>query len=49
MFFMKKKILHNATELFLNIGFKSVTMDDIAANSGISKKTIYAHFANKFN
>jgi len=44
---MKKKILHNATELFLNIGFKSVTMDDIAANSGISKKTIYAHFANK--
>jgi len=47
MFFMKKKILHNATELFLNIGFKSVTMDDIAANSGISKKTIYAHFANK--
>ena len=47
MFFMKKKILHNATELFLNIGFKSVTMDDIATNSGISKKTIYAHFANK--
>ena len=47
MFFMKKKILHNATELFLNIGFNSVTMDDIAANSGISKKTIYAHFANK--
>ena len=44
---MKKKILHNATEMFLNIGFKSVTMDDIAANSGISKKTIYAHFANK--
>ena len=44
---MKEKILHNATEMFLNIGFKSVTMDDIAANSGISKKTIYAHFANK--
>ncbi len=47
MFFMKKKILHNATEMFLNIGFKSVTMDDIATNSGISKKTIYAHFSNK--
>ena len=44
---MKNKILHNATEMFLNIGFKSVTMDDIATNSGISKKTIYAHFANK--
>jgi AcrR family transcriptional regulator len=44
---MKNKILHNATEMFLNIGFKSVTMDDIATNSGISKKTIYAHL--KFN
>ena len=44
---MKNKILHNATEMFLNIGLKSVTMDDIATNSGISKKTIYAHFANK--
>jgi len=44
---MKEKILHNATEMFLNIGFKSITMDDIAKNSGISKKTIYAHFNNK--
>ena len=44
---MKEKILHNATEMFLNIGFKSVTMDDIATNSGISKKTIYAHYSNK--
>ncbi len=44
---MKEKILHNATEMFLNIGFKSITMDDIAKNSGISKKTIYAHFSNK--
>ena len=38
---MKKKILHNATEMFLNIGFKSITMDDIASNAGISKKTTY--------
>ena len=44
---MKDKILHNATEMFLNLGFKSVTMDDIAKNSGVSKKTIYAHFSNK--
>ena len=36
---MKDKILHNATEMFLNLGFKSVTMDDIAKNSGVSKKT----------
>ncbi|MFY0602632.1 MAG: TetR/AcrR family transcriptional regulator [Flavobacteriaceae bacterium] len=44
---MKEKILHNATEMFLNLGFKSVTMDDIASNSGVSKKTIYTHFSNK--
>jgi AcrR family transcriptional regulator len=44
---MKEKILHNATEMFLNLGFKSVTMDDIAKNAGVSKKTIYAHFSNK--
>lgn len=44
---MRDKILHNATDMFLNLGFKSVTMDDIARNSGVSKKTIYAHFSNK--
>lgn len=44
---MKEKIIHKATELFLKLGFKSVTMDDIANEMGISKKTIYAHFKNK--
>jgi AcrR family transcriptional regulator len=44
---MRDKIIHKATELFLNFGFKSVTMDDIAQEMGISKKTIYVHFANK--
>ena len=33
--------------MFLTLGFKSVTMDDIANELGISKKTIYQHFANK--
>lgn len=33
--------------MFLNLGFKSVTMDDIAAGLGISKKTIYQHYKNK--
>jgi len=33
--------------MFLALGFKSVTMDDIAAELAISKKTIYQHFANK--
>ena len=44
---MKEKIVLKATELFLNLGFKSVTMDDIANEMGISKKTIYTHFSNK--
>lgn len=44
---MKEKIIAKATELFINLGFKSVTMDDIASEMGISKKTIYAHFNNK--
>ncbi len=44
---MKDKILLNASDLFLNYGFKSVTMDDLANKIGISKKTIYLHFENK--
>lgn len=44
---MKEKILAKSSDLFLNLGFKSVTMDDIAAEMGISKKTIYSHFSTK--
>jgi len=44
---MKEKILQKASDLFLNLGFKSVTMDDIAFEMGISKKTIYSHFSTK--
>jgi len=44
---MKEQILQKATELFLNQGFKSITMDDIAQEMSISKKTIYSHFGNK--
>ena len=44
---MSEKILLGASDLFLNYGFKSVTMDDIANTLGISKKTIYQHFDNK--
>ena len=44
---MRKKIISKSEELFFSLGFKSVTMDDIANAMGISKKTIYAHFSNK--
>ncbi|WP_166921626.1 TetR/AcrR family transcriptional regulator [Flavobacterium poyangense] len=44
---MKEKIISKASELFLKLGFKSVTMDDIASEMCISKKTIYKYFCNK--
>ncbi|MDA7810562.1 TetR/AcrR family transcriptional regulator [Flavobacteriaceae bacterium] len=44
---MKKLILEKTRELFFTIGFKSVTMDHIANEMGISKKTIYNFFENK--
>ncbi|WP_158975265.1 TetR/AcrR family transcriptional regulator [Cellulophaga sp. L1A9] len=44
---MKEKVLEKATEMFLTLGFKSVTMDDLAQEMGISKKTIYANYENK--
>ncbi|MGO4773484.1 TetR/AcrR family transcriptional regulator [Flavobacterium sp. W22_SRS_FK3] len=44
---MKEKIVTKASNLFLRLGFKSVTMDDIAGEMCISKKTIYKYFCNK--
>ena len=44
---MRDKILEKAGEMFLNLGFKSVTMDDIASEMAISKKTLYKYFSNK--
>lgn len=44
---MRDKILCKASEMFINLGFKSVTMDDIANDLAISKKTLYKYFSNK--
>ena len=41
------KILQGAASLFMRIGIKSVSMDDIARKIGVSKKTIYKHFSDK--
>lgn len=41
------KILQGAANLFMRIGIKSVSMDDIARELGVSKKTIYKHFSDK--
>ena len=44
---MKEKIINKAKEMFLRLGFKSFTMDDIACEMCISKKTIYKYLSNK--
>ncbi|MFI5194206.1 MAG: TetR/AcrR family transcriptional regulator [Chitinophagales bacterium] len=43
----KERILIKATDLFMRYGIRSITMDDIAAQLGISKKTIYQFFTDK--
>ena len=41
------RIRQQANELFMQYGLRSVSMDDIANNLGISKKTIYQYYADK--
>lgn len=41
------RILNSARDLFFKYGLRSVTMDDISRELGISKKTLYARFQNK--
>lgn len=43
----EKEILFNAGMLFMRYGIKSMTMDDIARQLGISKKTLYLYVDNK--
>ena len=43
----KEKILTRAEALFLRYGIRSITMDDIARELGISKKTLYQFVDNK--
>ena len=44
---MKKDITQKALFYFIQYGFKSFTMDDLANSLGISKKTLYEQFASK--
>ena len=44
---MRETIVQKTSALFLQRGFKSVTMDDVANVMAISKKTLYTHFENK--
>ncbi|WP_210518230.1 TetR/AcrR family transcriptional regulator [Hymenobacter terricola] len=44
---IKDRILNHAQSLFMRNGIKSVSMDDIAADMAMSKKTLYKWFENK--
>ncbi|MEM9916749.1 MAG: TetR/AcrR family transcriptional regulator [Bacteroidota bacterium] len=43
----RKKVLNQAEMMFMRYGIKSVTMDDIARDLGMSKKTLYQFVSNK--
>src|SRR5437868_12767875 len=43
----RKRFIDIAIQLFINYGIISVTMDELAKAAGMSKKTVYQHFANK--
>src|SRR5215467_2804536 len=45
----RQRIVDAARAHFFSHGFRSVTMDDLALELGISKKTLYAHFPGKFD
>lgn len=40
-------ILNKATVLFYRYGIRSISMDDIAREAGVSKKTIYQYYEDK--
>ena len=44
---VRDRILHCAGEEFFRHGFSRVTVDEIAAKLGMSKKTVYKHFSSK--
>ncbi len=43
----RKKILAGASEVFRELGFERASVDLIAARAGVSKATLYNHFADK--
>jgi AcrR family transcriptional regulator len=44
---VRGRIVAAARHHFLSHGFRGVTMDDLACELGMSKKTLYAHFRQK--
>ncbi|MES1226569.1 MAG: TetR/AcrR family transcriptional regulator, partial [Bacteroidota bacterium] len=43
----QQRIVEKAHEMFMRYGVRSISMDEIASQLGVSKKTIYQFFADK--
>ena len=43
----REQVINCARKLFTKYGYKRVSMDEIARESGVTKKTIYTYFADK--
>lgn len=43
----KDDVIKSAKNLFTTYGYKKVSMDEIAQNAGVTKKTIYTYFKDK--
>lgn len=44
---MRNRIKQRAHDLFMQYGVRSITMDEIALQMGVSKKTIYQYYVDK--
>lgn len=43
----REQIIDGAKRVFMQLGFEAASMNDIAAEAGVSKGTLYVYFANK--
>ena len=45
--FLRERILHSATELFAEMEFELVLIDEVAAHAGVGKGSVYRQFKSK--
>jgi TetR/AcrR family transcriptional regulator, mexJK operon transcriptional repressor len=43
----RRAVLEVAKERFLSVGYRETSLDDIAREAGVAKKTLYGHFGSK--
>ncbi len=43
----RERILRSATELFVRLGYKKTSIDEVAKRAGVAKGTVYLYYRNK--